>query len=196
MTETVQLQREVELGKTRNAYQGKWAGRFLWAAGVQGLIGVIATLLISEPLSYFNINWYYSPSKVIAGGGAGTWLFTGFVLFLVVGVVATAVTGLFYFYIEGAMGKVYHGLTNYLAAGHLALMNVGVAGSMALMMWGGYRAGVAAAAVSSGGLGWNSGQIHVNILAPLVSPIGALVLVAALGAILGGLGFAIRSRQK
>jgi hypothetical protein len=176
--------------------QSKWAIRFIWAAIIQGLIVTIVTVLILEPLSIFNINWYYSPSKVIAGGGAGTWMFTGYILYLVVGVVAVAVTALFYFFIEGLMGKAYRGLTNYLAWAHYILMNIGVAGSMLLMIWGGYRAGVAAAAVSSGGLGYTAEQIHVNILGPLTNPIGALVIVAALGVLLGGLGFVIRMRTK
>jgi hypothetical protein len=163
---------------------------------IQGLVAVIATVLIAEPLTAFNITWYYAPSKVIAGGGGGTWMFTGYVLYLLVGVVATTVTSIFYFYIEGVMGKVYTGLTNYLAWGHLLFMNVGVAGSMLLMMWGGYLAGWAGAAVSSGGLGYTDYQIHVNYLSHFVDPIGGLVILAVLGAVLGGLGFVLRSRMK
>ena len=108
--------------------QGKWAGRWIWAAVVQGLIITIITVLIVAPLSDFNINWYFSPARVIAGGGGGTWMFTGYILYLVVGVVAVAVTAIFYFYFEGVRGQVYNGLTNYLAWGHYILMNVGVAG--------------------------------------------------------------------
>jgi hypothetical protein len=49
-------------------------------------------------------------------------------------VVTVAVTAIFYFYIEGVMGKAYKGFSNCLAWGHLILMNVGVAGAMLLMM--------------------------------------------------------------
>ena len=174
----------------------KWSSRFIWAAVVQGLIATIITVLIVEPLSFFGVNSYYSPSKVIAGGGGGTWMFTGYILYLVIGVVAVAVTAMFYFYFEGLMGKAYRGLTNYLAWGHLVLMNVGAAGAMLLMIWGGYTAGADAAPVSSGGLGYTALQVHENVLGQLVNPIGALVLVAALGAVLGGLGFLIQSRKK
>ena len=177
--------------------QSKWAGRFIWAAVIQGFFAVIITVLILDPISYLTGNSdYYSPSKVIAGGGGGTWMFTGYISYLVVGVVAVAVTAIFYFYIEGVMGKAYQGISNYLAWGHLILMNVGVAGSMFLMMWGGYRAGAGAAAVSSGGGGLTGLQIHEQILGPLVNPIGGLILVAALGALLGGLGYIVRSRMK
>ena len=95
--------------------QSKWAWRFIWASIIQGFIAVVLTVIIVEPWNYFNINWYYAPSKVIAGGGGGTWMFTGYVLFLLVGVVAMAVTAIFYSYIEGTLGKAYTGLTNYLA---------------------------------------------------------------------------------
>jgi hypothetical protein len=188
------VQQEVHSETPRNPPRSKWASRFLWASIIQGLIAAIATVLIVEPLSYFNINWYFAPSKVIAGGGGGTWMFTAYILFLVVGVVGSAVTALFYYYIEGVMGRVYTGLTNYMAWGHLVFMNVGVAGSMLLMMYGGYLAGWSGAAVSSGGLGYTDYQIHVHYLSQLVNPIGGLVLVAVLGALLGGAGYIIRSR--
>jgi len=174
----------------------KWSSRFIWAAVIQGLIATIVTVLIVQPLSYFNINLYFSPARVIAGGGGGTWMFTGYILYLVVGVVAIAVTAMFYFYFEGLMGKAYHGLTSYLAWGHLILMNVGTAGAMLLMIWGGYMAGYAATPVASGGLGYTPLQVHESFLGVVENPIGALVLVAALGAVLGGLGFVIQSRKK
>jgi hypothetical protein len=66
---------------------------------------------------------------------------------------------------------------------------------MMLMMWGGYLAGWAGAPVSSGGLGYTDYQIHVAYLSRLVDPIGALVMLAALGAVLGGLGYIIRMRK-
>lgn len=179
-----------------NTVQGKWASRFIWAAVIQGLLAVIVTVLIVEPWTFLGINSYFSPSRVIAANGGGTWLFTGYISYLVVGVVATAVTAIFYFYIEGVMGKVYHGLTNYLAWGHLVFMNIGVAGSMFLMMWGGFLAGWAAVPVAAGGGGLNAGQVHEEILGWLPEPIGAFILLAALGALLGGLGFIIRSRTK
>lgn len=179
------------------AMQGKWAGRFIWAAVVQGLIAAAVTVLILDPLQYITGNAdYYSPAKVIAGNGAGTWMFTGYISYLVVGVVAVAVTAMFYFYIEGILGKVYSGFTNVLAWAHLVLMNVGVAASMLLMIYGGYLAGWAAAPASSGGGGLTSLQIHEQILGQLTDPIGGLILLAVLGALLGGLGYVMRSRTK
>jgi len=174
----------------------KWSSRFIWAAVVQGLIAAIVTLLIVEPQSYLGINSYFSPARVIAGGGGGVWMFTGYILYLVVGVVAIAVTSMIYFYIEGLMGKQYHGLTNLLAWGHYIFMNVGVAVSMLLMIYGGYIAGYDASPVAAGGLGYTDLQIHVTDLGRLETWIGGFVVLAAIGAILGGLGFVLRTGEK
>ncbi len=163
---------------------------------LQGLVATIATLLIVEPQSYFGIKSYFNPGMVLAGGGGGVWMFTGYILYLVVGVVAIAVTSLIYFYIEGLLGKTYHGLTNLLAWGHYIFMNVGVVVSMSLMMYGGYIAGYDAAPAAMGGLGYTDLQIHVTDLGRLEYWIGGFVLLAAIGAILGGLGFVLRTRQK
>lgn len=196
MSKTPTVTTATSVAPPTSLVRSKWAGRFLGAAVIEGLIAVIATVLITDPLAYFNIKLYFNPAMVIAGGGGGTWMFTGYILFLVVGPVATAVTALFYFYIEGVMGKIYTGLAKYLAWGHLVLMNVGTAGSMILMMYGGYLAGWAGASTSSGGLGYTDYQIHVNFLSHYENPIGFLVLVAALGAILGGLGYILAERRK
>ncbi len=175
--------------------QGKWAGRFIWAAVFQGLLATIITLLALDPIQYLTgTASYYSPARVIAGGSGGTWFFTGLISFIVVGVIATAVTAIFYFYIEGILGKPYKGLTNYLAWAHLILMNVGITGGTFLMMWGGYIAGWAAAPTAAGGAGFNPGQVHALILGWTPQPIGAFLLVAAIGALLGGLGYLLRSR--
>ena len=190
------MQRESSRIESISTSKGQWAGRWIWAAIIQGVIITAITVLIVEPLSFFNINWYFSPARVIAGGGGGTWMFTGYILYLVVGVVAVAVTALFYFYFEVLKGQVYSGVSNALAWGHYLLWNVGVAGSMILMIWGGYMAGYSSASVASGGLGYSALQVHVNFLGVVEEPIGALVLVAAIGALLGGVGFVLRGRQQ
>lgn len=177
--------------------QGKWAGRFIWAAIIQGLAATIITVLVLDPIQYITgTPNYFSPAKVIAGGSGGTWFFTGYICYLVVGVVAAAVTAIFYFYVEGVKGKVYKGFTNYLAWGHLILMNVGVAGSMFLMMWGGYMAGWGLSSTASGGGGLTVLQVHKQYLGQMVDPIGAFILLACIGALMGGLGYILRSRAQ
>jgi len=184
------------LAGAMSGFHGKWASRWVKAAVVQGAIAAIVTVLIIQPLSYFNITPYFNPGMVIAGGGGGTWLFTGYIIYLVVGVLGVAATASIYFYFEGMLGKAYHGLANYFAWAQYVLMNVGAAGSMLLMMYGGYLAGWAAASKSAGGLGYTDYQIHVTYLSHFEDPIGALALIAVLGLVLGGIGFLLDSRNK
>ena len=173
---------------------GKWAGRFIAAAVIQGAAFVVATILVLDPLQYFTGKGdYFSPAKVIAGGGGGTWFFTGFVSWLVVGVLATAVTAIFYYYIEDFRGKVYRGFNNLLAWGHLLFMNIGVAGAFIIMSYQGYLAGVAQAGALAG---TTPAQVHEHILGWTVDPIGGFILLACIGALLGGLGYVLSSRTK
>jgi hypothetical protein len=69
-----------------------WANRFVVAAIIQGAIatGITAFLLYDAT--------YDSPgaARIVAAGGAGTWLTVGFLGFLILGPLASAVTSLFY----------------------------------------------------------------------------------------------------
>ncbi len=170
--------------------KGKWTGKFIWASVIDGLLAVIWTLFIANPFASV------SGSRVLAEGGAGSWLFTGYSLFLIVGVVAVAVTAMFYHYIESVQGKPYGRVTNYLAWGHIILMNVGVIGATFLMMWAGYTGGVASLPTSVGGGGLNPGQVHEEILGVYPQPIFYFVVIAVLGVLMGGLGYVIAERRR
>jgi hypothetical protein len=78
---------------------------------------------------------------------------------------------------------------------HLILMNVGVVGATWIMIWGGYRAGAAMQPVQSGGLGWDAGQVHVNILGELPTYITIFIALLGLGVLLGGLGYVLAWRR-
>ncbi len=169
---------------------GKWAGRFIWASVVQGVLAVAWTLFIVNP-------WTVpAAAMVIASGSAGTWLTVGYTLYVMIGVVAVAVTAVFYMYIERILGRVYQGATNYLAWVHLILMNAGVIGATWLMMVGGYLGGAALLPVKSGGLGWNGGQVHENILQYYTEPVFVFVLLAIAGVMAGGLGYLLSARNR
>ncbi len=171
------------------ATSGKWMPRFIWAAIVQGSFATIWTLFIVFP------GIRPAPSMVIASGSAGTWLTLGYILYLLIGVIAVAVTALFYNYIENMLGKAYKGLSSYLAWIHFLLMNVGVAGATWLLMYAGYIGGSDLLATNAGGGGLTAGQTH-EFLVQFVNPIGYMVWIAALGVAAGGLGYIIRSRMK
>jgi hypothetical protein len=167
---------------------GKWANRFVVAAIVQGALaaGLTAYLL------YQGVFGTPAASRIVAGGGAGTWLTAGYLGYLSLGVLAVAVTALFYRHIEADLGRPYRGLSHWLAWAHLVLMNVGVVGATWLMMYAGYIGGAAALPKSGGGLGFNPGQVH-EILAGFPPYIAAFMSVGLVGALLGGLGYVLVS---
>ncbi len=182
---------------TETPRTSKWASRFIAAAIAQGALATALTVyLVLGQLSFMTPAF----SKVIAGGGAGIWFTVGYATYLIVGVLAVAVTALFYHYIEAILRKTYTGAANLFAWLHLILMNVGVVGGTWLMMLGGYLGGAAMMSKESGGLGWNVGQVHTNIFygIPFGYPvwISAFILVLALGVLLGGLGYVLTWAKK
>ncbi|MDG6997432.1 MAG: hypothetical protein JRN52_16065 [Nitrososphaerota archaeon] len=168
----------------------KWSNRFIWAAIIQGLAATLLTIPIVLP-------WVKpSVAMVIASGSAGTWFTVGYLTYIMVGVIAVAVTALFYHHFEVDLGKPYKGLSNALAWLHLILMNVGVAAAAYMLMYGGYFGGAALIPTSEGGLGQNAGWVHVHILSGLVDPVGYAIIVAGLGVLAGGLGYLVNYLRK
>ena len=170
------------------------AALFLYAAIIQGAIAAGATFLgaFGDQIGL----WPVSAARVIASGEAGTWFTVGYIAYLTVGVVGMAVTSLFYFFIEAFQGKAYKGASKSLAWIHLVLGNIGVAGASLLTMIGGYLGGAAMQPKQFGGMGWNTGQVHVNILQYYSTPIAAFLALALIGFALGGLGYLLTMRSK
>src|SRR5208337_635267 len=174
--------------------KSKMAGLFLYAAILQGAIAALVTFLgaIGDQIGLYPV----AVARVIAGGEAGTWFIMGYLTYLIVGVVATAVTSLFYFYIETVLGKEYAGAAKALAWAHLVLGNIGVAGVAILAMVGGYLGGAGMQPAKYGGQGWSTGQVHVNVLQYYSEPIAAFLLLALIGFTLGGIGYILAMRSK
>lgn len=132
-----------------------------------------------------------SPSRIVAGGGAGTWMVMGIMAFLIVGVTGTAVTTAFYKHLEEDMAAPLTGWKNLLAWGHIALSSFGLTAGTLLMTYGGYAGGAVGISVASGGLGLTGTEastfVHANILGPLSLPIGLLFAVALIGYLFGGI---------
>ena len=181
--------------KTMVQQSSKWADRFIKAAIVQGaLAAALTSYLLYEGL-------FGSPpaSKIVAGGGAGTWLLVGYLVYLPLGPIAAAVTATFYQHLEAHMQRSYTGLTNLLAWTHIILMNVGVVGATWLMMNAGYRGGASTFPVSQGGLGYsgaNAGLVHATIMVGYPPYIAAFIAIAIAGAIAGGLGYLLNWRRQ
>jgi hypothetical protein len=171
--------------------QSKMAGYFLYAAIVQGAVAASVTFLgaFGDRIGLLPM----SVARVIAGGGAGSWFNMGYIVYLIIGVVAMAVTSLFYFYIETAQGKTYKGIAEALSWIHLTLGNIGVAGASLAAMWGGYWAARAIAPTNVGGLGGPAGNAHL-VLVTVEEPIAAFIAIALLGFFAGGIGY-LRAMQ-
>jgi len=170
------------------------AALFLYAAIIQGAVAAFVTFLggFGDQIGLYPV----AVSRVIASGEAGTWFVMGYVMYIVVGVVAMAVTSLFYFFIESVQGKVYRGTARVLAWTHLLLSNVGVAGTAILAMVGGYLGGAAMQPTEFGGMAYTTGQVHVHILQFYEQPVAAFLALALVGFAAGGLGYILALRSK
>jgi len=170
------------------------AGLFLYAAMVHGAIAAIITFLgaVGNQIGLLPV----APAYIIAGGSAGTWFVMGYLTYLIVGVVAMAVTSQFYFFIESVQGKFYKGAAKALSWIHFAFANVGVAGAALLAMWGGYWGGVAMSPTSVGGLGGTATNAHVLALGPVEFPIVVFLLLGIFGFVVGGIGYLLAIQSK
>jgi hypothetical protein len=180
--------------ENRMEQTSKWANRFMIAAIIQGALAAVLT----SYLLYEGVFGFPAASRIVAAGGAGTWLTVGYLVYIPLGPIAAAVTALFYRHIEAHLQKPYTGWTNALAWMHLALMNIGVLGATWLMMNAGYRGGAAAFPVAQGGLGWSgasAGLVHSNIMVFYPPYIAAFIAIALVGAIFGGLGYVVVWRR-
>ncbi len=191
MSRETSLQKS-ELVARQFSYQAsKWANRFMIAAVMQGALAAALT----SYLLYEGVFGHPEASRIVAAGGAGTWLTVGYLVYIPLGPIAAAVTALFYRHLETHLQKPYGKWTGSLAWLHLVLMNLGVVGATWLMMNAGYRGGAAAMSTASGGLGWNPGQVHSNIMVFYPPYIAAFVAIALVGAILGGFGYVVVWRR-
>lgn len=174
--------------------ENSWTKRFIVAAIIQGaiIVGLTAFIVMGDGLGV-NVP---QVSRVIAGGGAGTWFAFGYVMYVVVGVIGVAVSALFYHYLEQNMQRYYRGkLSRVLAWIHLILMNVGSSIAMGMMMYVGYVGGGSMLSESVGGKGFDAEHAHL-LMGPFVNPIGMAILVILAGVLAGGLGFVLVYRQR
>jgi hypothetical protein len=173
----------------------RWAGRFIGMTFVLGGIAwvIFALLVLGNVLAGMgNFSLGPASSRIVAGGGAGSWFTMGILAYLIVAIGGTGFTAFFYQHIEGTLGSPLVGWRKAGAWVHLLLGAIGASGASLLMAWGGFRAGAAFIATNLGGGGLNPnsggdiGSVHTNILNPIVIPIAALMGVALLGYLIGG----------
>jgi hypothetical protein len=172
--------------------QSHWASRFLGATFILGGLAwaIFAALVLGNVLAGLG-NYALGPasSRIVAGGGAGSWFTMGILSFLIVGIGGVGFTAFFYQHIEGTLASPLGGWRNIGAWIHLLLGGLGSTGASLLMAWGGFQAGAALLTTDVGG-GGHVGDIlyvHTNILNPIVVPIAGLMGVALLGYLVGGI---------
>ena len=169
------------------AQTGKWAKRFVLATVLQTTLAVVLTAY----LVYEGAFGFPAASRIVAGGGAGTWLTVGYFAFVIFGPIAMALSAGLFRQVESHMGRIsgkWHDRLLWIA---LLTYNVGIVAGTWLMMHAGYRGGAAAMSVSSGGLGWSGDKaalVHSQIMAVYPPYIAAFLGVALFGAFLGIVG--------
>ena len=150
---------------------------------------ILAVLVLGNVLAGMG-NYTLGPatSRIVAGGGAGSWFTMGLLAYLLIGVAGIGMSALFYNHIETTLGSPLTGLRNIAAWIHLSVGGSAAAAATLLMTWGGFQAGAALLTPDVGGGGQNVGYVHANILNPIVVPLAVLMELALLGYLVGGMG--------
>jgi len=172
--------------------KSRWASRFIGATFILGGVAwvIIAVLVLGNVLAGIG-NYALGPasSRIVAGGGAGSWFTMGLLSYLLIGVAGIGMSALFYNHVEATLGSPLTGWRNIAAWIHLIVGGIAAAAASLLMTWGGFRAGAALLPSSQGGGGITDiSYIHANILNPIVVPLAALMGIALLGYLAGGIG--------
>ena len=176
-----------------------WAGRFIFAALLQGLVlfAITAVLLYVDAASFLGLPGgdLVTPAAVVAEGSAGTWFTVGYFGYLIVPILGSGVSALFYREIEVSMQRPYAGWHRWLAWGHLLLGNAALGAGLGLMMYGGYFGGALMVPATLGGQGQTAYYVHTHVLGALAEPISILLILGMLGPLLGGIGYALKFRE-
>jgi hypothetical protein len=178
----------------------KWFRRFMWAAVAHGLIATVLGLLLAIALTAAPSLSAVEIATIIRIPGAGfvelAALFAFFAMYVVIGVLGTGLSALFYHHVEVVMGKMYSGAANVLAWIHFVLMNVGIAGATWTMIYAGYLGGVELWPPSQGGLGWTVEQVAGQVVSQFVSIVATMLLLTGIGVLAGEVGFLITYCKK
>lgn len=175
------------------ATESPWATRFIWAAIIQGALSAALTafLVLGE-------TGFTRPpiSLLITTTVPGIWVALGYLGYVVVGVIGTAVTALFYQYLEVNLKSPYTGGAKTLAWLHLILSNVGAIGATWLITYAGYLTALSTLPTNLGGMGLSLSSVETTVLARFLLPIAAFAGITILGVMLGGLGYVLVYRRR
>ena len=181
------------IAQKSNNRSRKWTQRFLLTSIIQGAIAVsltimLAAFVISTPYAGYLISSILDNPSI---GYIEITALAGLRLYFLAVVLGTGVASFFYHYFESHLGKNFDGLTNGLAWIHLIMTNIGVSFASLTMIYAGYIGDLAIFPKEIGGFGMSAIQASNNLLNQFIFQVGAMLLVASIGAICGGLGFII-----
>jgi len=155
----------------------KWCLRFTVASVIHGLgVAVWSGLFLVDRIG-ITLNF----SKIMAGGGAGTWFTIGYLLYMLTGFIGMAVQGAIYYFLPKLLNRSIY--SDKLALAHFVLMNVAVVGATWLLGYAGFIGGSLAIAKQSE-------LIHPSIVG-FVEPIGYFVAIGSLSALIAIINFGL-----
>ncbi len=174
----------------------RWAARFINVTFILGGVAWVALglLVLGNILAGLTPPSYLlgpASSRIVAEGGPGTWFVMGILAYLLVGVAGPGISALFYQHLEVTLASPIKGFKDTLAWIHLGVGCGGAAAASLLMTYEGFLAGAAYLDTSVGGIGASVGYVHTHFLGPATEPIGALMGVALLGYLAGGIALVL-----
>lgn len=169
-----------------------WASRFIGLTFVLGgvawaIMGLLVLGNILAGLTPPNYALGPASSRIVAGGGPGTWFVMGMLSYMLVDIAGLALSALFYQHLEATLNAPLSGWKSGAAWVHLVLGGGGAAGASLYMTYAGFQAGAAYLATNVGGGGQDVGYVHTNFLGPATLPIAVLMGLALLGYLAGGI---------
>lgn len=148
-----------------------WSRRFMVAAVIHGIgVAVWSGLFLLD-----GIGIPLNLSRIIAGGGAGTWFTVGYLLYMVTGFLGMASQGALYQYTASLNDGELH--SDRLALVHFVLMNIAVVGATWMLGYAGYIGG-------SLTLADRVSEVHAAVVG-YVNPIGICILIGVVAALVG-----------
>jgi hypothetical protein len=149
----------------------KWSRRFMVAAVIHGAgVAVWSGLFLLDGIG-ISLNL----SKIVAGGGAGTWFTVGYLLYMITGFLGMTAQGALYQYAASLNDGELH--SDRLALVHFGLMNVAVVGATWMLGYAGFIGG-------SLTLADRVSEVHAAIVG-YVNPVGICLLMGVIAALIG-----------
>lgn len=149
----------------------KWPRRFMVAAVVHGVgVAIWSGLFLLD-----GIGIPLNLSRIIAGGGAGTWFTVGYLLYMITGFLGMAAQGALYQYAISLTDGELH--SDRLALFHFGLMNIALVGATWMLGYAGFTGG-------SLTLAGKGSEIHAAIVG-YVNPVGYCILIGVVAALAG-----------